>query len=327
MSEQLFEVSGISLDGRVNILYGDPAPGGTTQTDYAQVGSVYYCTDGKTWKKILAGTGTDKWELDSSSSSTLDSGILSVKGLPAFASRVLDSIIGTEAETAVWAVTIINTVGPANRATFLITGSHNGVAAQHTIYSRMMFGNKIPQIDYTVRLLNGYLELVVSAGIPYDVECYRMTAVSKGGIQIVGGGGGTGDVTSTQLNAEVAARESADTNLQTALTTGLSTKADITAVATQFATVATQVAALNTAVASLSTPTSNTISFVEADLVGNTLVVTHNLGQKYVNVQVYDNNDFMVLADDIQLTSDTQCTVFLPSFMPLVGTWYVKVTK
>lgn len=205
MSGQLFEVSGVSLDGVIEILYGTALPGESSETSNAPVGSVYYTTSGATYKKLNSGSGADKWLEAGGISST---GILSVKNIAASAPTIVDSIEAINAETAVWSVTIKSTGSPANRITFLVTGSHNGTTAKHTIYSRMVFGTVLPQLSYDVQLTGGFLQLLVSVGVPYDVECYRLTAVSRGTVTVTGTGGG--DVTTTQLQTETNARIAAD---------------------------------------------------------------------------------------------------------------------
>lgn len=65
--------------------------------------------------------------------------------------------------------------------------------------------------------------------------------------------------------------------------------------------------------------------FVNADLTAGVLTVTHSLGQKYVQVSVYDNTDKKVMPDDITLTNTTTLTIDFTSFGTLTGTWNVIV--
>lgn len=67
MAQQLHGIEkGIELftpngDALTRVLAGAAAPGGTTDTDDAGVGSVYKQTTGNLYLKITAGSGTDKW--------------------------------------------------------------------------------------------------------------------------------------------------------------------------------------------------------------------------------------------------------------------------
>lgn len=63
MSLQLFRVDGGISDGKVHYLSGDSEPGAAGYTAEAPVGSYYsHTTTGDSYKKITAGTGTDKWK-------------------------------------------------------------------------------------------------------------------------------------------------------------------------------------------------------------------------------------------------------------------------
>jgi len=67
MSRQFFEVEkGLSIvsenaDTGVKLLFGANAPGGATETDGAEQGSIYCRTNGEFYQKNTSGTGTDKW--------------------------------------------------------------------------------------------------------------------------------------------------------------------------------------------------------------------------------------------------------------------------
>lgn len=63
MSLQLFRVDGGISDGKVNYLSGDVEPGTAGYTAEAPIGSYYSHTlTGDSYKKINAGSGTDKWK-------------------------------------------------------------------------------------------------------------------------------------------------------------------------------------------------------------------------------------------------------------------------
>lgn len=66
-------------------------------------------------------------------------------------------------------------------------------------------------------------------------------------------------------------------------------------------------------------------TFTNANLTAGVLTVTHNLAQQYCTVQVFDNNNKQVIADDVTLTSSSVCTIDLTSFGTLTGTWKVVV--
>jgi hypothetical protein len=68
-----------------------------------------------------------------------------------------------------------------------------------------------------------------------------------------------------------------------------------------------------------------TTSFTPSDLVSGILTVTHNLATKYVVIQVYDNNDKMIVPDEVTLLSATQLTVDLTSYGTIAGTWNLRV--
>jgi hypothetical protein len=66
-------------------------------------------------------------------------------------------------------------------------------------------------------------------------------------------------------------------------------------------------------------------SFVNGDLAGGVLTVTHSLGQRYHSVTVYDENGVKVSPDDITDVDLNNVTVDLSSFVALTGTWNVVV--
>jgi hypothetical protein len=66
-------------------------------------------------------------------------------------------------------------------------------------------------------------------------------------------------------------------------------------------------------------------SFVDGDLSSGVLTVTHSLGHKYCQVQIFNNSDKMIMPDDITLVDNDSLTVDLTSFGTLTGTWRVVV--
>ncbi len=68
-------------------------------------------------------------------------------------------------------------------------------------------------------------------------------------------------------------------------------------------------------------------TFTNSNLTSGLLTVTHNLGNKYVSVFVYDDNDKLILdVDDVTATSTTAATIDITSFGTISGTWNVVVT-
>jgi len=66
-------------------------------------------------------------------------------------------------------------------------------------------------------------------------------------------------------------------------------------------------------------------SFTNSEVSGGVIVVTHNLGNKIVLVQVSDNLDNVISPDQVTLLNSTQAQITLTSFVPLTGTWNVIV--
>lgn len=63
-------------------------------------------------------------------------------------------------------------------------------------------------------------------------------------------------------------------------------------------------------------------SFTSVDVTLGQLVLTHNLGEQYVIVQISNNLNQVVIPDLITLTSTTTCTVDLSSFGVVSGVWH-----
>lgn len=64
-------------------------------------------------------------------------------------------------------------------------------------------------------------------------------------------------------------------------------------------------------------------SFTNSNLTANAYTLSHNLGQQFVSVSVFDNNNRIVLPDDITMTNSTSCSLDFTSFGALTGTWNV----
>lgn len=69
-------------------------------------------------------------------------------------------------------------------------------------------------------------------------------------------------------------------------------------------------------------------SFVDGDLVSGQIDITHNLGERYVHVTLYDGNGARVPTEQLNVMSisDTTFTMNLSSLGTIEGTWNVVVT-
>jgi hypothetical protein len=64
-------------------------------------------------------------------------------------------------------------------------------------------------------------------------------------------------------------------------------------------------------------------TFTSATLSSGLLTFTHGLGQQFVDITIYDNNNKVIQPDDITATSTTVSTIDLTSFGTLTGTWNI----
>jgi hypothetical protein len=80
-----------------------------------------------------------------------------------------------------------------------------------------------------------------------------------------------------------------------------------------------------TARTNLVVPSMYRTSFTSGSLSSNLLTVTHNLGQQFVIVMVYDNNNNEIQPDGVTMTSTTVSTIDLTSYATIAGTWNVVV--
>jgi len=63
-------------------------------------------------------------------------------------------------------------------------------------------------------------------------------------------------------------------------------------------------------------------SFVNGDLAAGVYTFAHALGGQYVAIQIYDNNDQLVMADDVDATGAGSADLDLTSFGTILGTWH-----
>jgi hypothetical protein len=67
------------------------------------------------------------------------------------------------------------------------------------------------------------------------------------------------------------------------------------------------------------------VSFTSGDIVAGILAVEHNLGIKYVGVNIYDDSDRQIIPDEITLQDVIQLEIDLGSYGAITGTWNVVV--
>lgn len=63
------------------------------------------------------------------------------------------------------------------------------------------------------------------------------------------------------------------------------------------------------------------ITFTNADLVGGIFTATHNLGDNYPVVNVYDNSNNIISPSQINSVSANVTDIDLNGFAPITGTW------
>jgi len=67
------------------------------------------------------------------------------------------------------------------------------------------------------------------------------------------------------------------------------------------------------------------LSFVSASLNGSgVLFVTHSLGSQFVGVNVYDDNNSLLVPDSVVANTSNTLTVGLSSYAPITGTWHLS---
>jgi hypothetical protein len=71
--------------------------------------------------------------------------------------------------------------------------------------------------------------------------------------------------------------------------------------------------------------TSYRRSFVQADLVLGKLLVTHNLGQDFNCVAVYDQTRRLVITAEVTDLNPNQIEIDLSSYPPIQGVWNLVV--
>lgn len=68
--------------------------------------------------------------------------------------------------------------------------------------------------------------------------------------------------------------------------------------------------------------TDNVTTFTNSDLSLNKLTVNHGISSKYVNVNIFDDSDNLILPDVISTLGTGSTEIDLSSFSPLPGTWH-----
>ncbi len=135
------------------------------------------------------------------------------------------------------------------------------------------------------------------------------TAAGSQGITLSNGNGVSGNPTVGLSISGMTAAASAATTNQIALFDGTNNvKATLAQVKT-----------------ALAVPLIYRTSFANANLVGGMLTVNHNIGQQFVQVTVFDENNRVVVPDEITMTNSTTTTIDFTSFSTIAGTWNVMV--
>ncbi len=70
---------------------------------------------------------------------------------------------------------------------------------------------------------------------------------------------------------------------------------------------------------------SRVVSFVDGDLTAGVLTINHLFGNQYVQVQIFDNSDNLIIPDDVTLTDANNLDVDLTSYGTLTGTYHAVV--
>ena len=65
------------------------------------------------------------------------------------------------------------------------------------------------------------------------------------------------------------------------------------------------------------------VEFDYSDLTAGVITITHNRGIKYLLVQVYDDNDQMVLPDGVSLIDEDSLSVDVSSFGIISSIWHI----
>lgn len=67
-------------------------------------------------------------------------------------------------------------------------------------------------------------------------------------------------------------------------------------------------------------------TFTSANVSGGQVTITHNLGQQYGILRVYDNNNRMIIPDEITMSGSNSCTIDITSWGTISGTWNAVYT-
>lgn len=181
MSDKLMHVGrGLNVDDAISILHGSGAPGGDAgDQDAALVGSLYSDTSNGDWyRKITAGTGTDKW-------GELAGGVEPTSLSSVTTPQVLDYVLVDDAPVMKWIVTVTEVATPANQWSAEIVAFNNGTDAADADevdwneYGELRLGAKIDGLVFSV-VLSGALttqqmQLKVESTDAVDVVARRVS--------------------------------------------------------------------------------------------------------------------------------------------------------
>ena len=70
--------------------------------------------------------------------------------------------------------------------------------------------------------------------------------------------------------------------------------------------------------------TSYTDAFTNADLVAGVLTVVHNMGTKYFNASIFDNNERMIIPHELTIVDLNTATVDLTGYGVIAGIWNLR---
>jgi hypothetical protein len=168
---------GLSLDDVVDIIYGQLSTPIGIDADSAGIGSLYSSTlDGSIWKKVLSGTGVDKWVDFSSSQPPITIANITTP-------TVIDTVGLLETHHYVWAITAFSVVSPNVRYSCIISATHDGTelaAPTNVFYEKhaVIKSNGMPTdfdifVDYDMTV-DGMMKLTASSTDPVTVTATRM---------------------------------------------------------------------------------------------------------------------------------------------------------
>lgn len=77
-------------------------------------------------------------------------------------------------------------------------------------------------------------------------------------------------------------------------------------------------------ISSLPIDIAQLVSFTNSDLVGSNFTYNHP-GNQYPVIEVYNNNNEIVIPTGVTYITSTSTTIDLSGFTPISGTWHLKL--